>query len=410
LRVLLFEDMAHHLGGHPPEWVAQVTGELSEQGHEVHVLTSRGWAKGPVMPGAAGMRRMPRRYLFVSIVADWFGRHGLLPRIAYGGRQFALVSSVRTEARRLAVGGGVAVVSLSMPVNVLAAAVLAPMDANWAVYEHFGLGSHSRRAALSPQRMQAALAERRERARRRQGGHVRLVACTREGAESWVAAYPWLDVRVVLAATRDPVVPLPRYEARQALGIEGGGPVALVLGSVHPGKDLSTVFAAFAGHDSPAELVAAGLRTGRAFAQAKVDHPELIFPAVRVIDGYQSVEQMRLLYSASNFAIVSGRSPRMNDSGALSDAVAHGIPVCCPDTGIIARLVRHYQLGVLYRPEDPADLRAAAGLARNFALDPTQRRRFLEDHSPARTASSLLAAAADPVPVTSRAVDPIRPS
>ena len=395
MRVLIFEDDAHVRGGHRPVWVAQVTRELSEAGHEAHVLTSRGWADGHTVPGATGMQRMSRHYVLLNVVGEKLSGVKLLSGAGYALRQFALARSVSRGVRRLGGHRDTSVIVLSMTLDVLSATILAPAHARWAVYEHQGPGFW-RKASPRLDRMQSALASQRERSRRRRGGHVRLVANNQAEAEDWLAMSPWLDHRVVPSASRSPVTPLPRGEARRALGIDGSESVALAFGHAHQGKDLSTVFAAFSGTDPPAQLVVAGLGIDDALAKAKDRHPGHEFGSIRALDGYQSAERVLLLHSAADFAVISRDPSWTSDSGTLSDAIAHGIPVCCSDTGVLTRLVREYKLGVLFRPGDAGDLENAAHTARVFRLDANDRRRFLEDHAPKNTARELLLAAADP--------------
>ena len=185
-----------------------------------------------------------------------------------------------------------------------------------------------------------------------------------------------------------------RREARRILGLPDDGVTALLFGLAHAGKDHDTVYHAFAGSDAPARLVVAGSGNAERFAAFRRANPELSFPDVTIIDGYVSVEQRHLLHCAADYAITSFSSQWVADSGTLTDAVVHDLPVCCSATGDVGRWVADYGLGLVFPPGDVDGLRDAARRIVEFQPDTAGRAAYRAAFSPSTLARRLLAAAA----------------
>jgi glycosyltransferase involved in cell wall biosynthesis len=399
VRILLFEERAHLDVGHYPGWVARITRALDADGHEVHVLTRHGWLYGRPVDHSRATYRMTRRHRVAGRIGTELRRLSLMllakrgRRLGYLGdalRNAMLVAAVRHRARRLGGAGQtpVIILSRSSPIEI---AMFAPRDARWLVYSHeppgrIGGAMHYRRAR--------AFAAGQERRRRRRGGHVRVVVNNVPVREAWRAVAPWFEYEVISSAGRPRVDPMPRREARRALGLPEEAPIALCFGVSHGGKDLDTVLHAFAGDEPPARLIVAGKGVGVAFDAFVAAHTELTFPAVTVIDGFVTDKDLHLLHSAADYAVLSFFASWPNDSGTMGDAVGHGLPVCCSENADHGRVVRTHRLGELFRPGDPESLRAAARRMAGATLAAEAQSSYLEEFDPETQSRRLLEVAA----------------
>jgi glycosyltransferase involved in cell wall biosynthesis len=196
---------------------------------------------------------------------------------------------------------------------------------------------------------------------------------------------------VVHSAGRALVERAPQRAARAALGLPEGEPIALHFGVVHGGKDSDTVLRAFAGPDAPAHLVVAGKYAAERVEQFRAAHPELPLTRVTVFDGHLDDEHMHQVHFAADVAVLSFFPSWPNDSGTLGDAVAHGVPVCCSDTGEVGQVVDTYGLGAVFPPGDVPALRAAVARTVGTGLTPAGRTAYLEQFSPRTLTRKLLA-------------------
>ncbi len=397
MRVLVFEERAHLDVGHYPDWVARLSRALDADGHEVHVLTRHGWMHGRPVDHSRATYRMTRRHRVTGRIGTEFRRLSLkllgsrgrqLGHFGDSLRQVMLVAAVRHRLRQLGSRRTpVLILSRSSPIEI---AMFAPLDARWVVYSHdpparVGGTLHFPRAL--------AFAAARERRRRRRGGHVRFAVNNVPVQEAWQGVAPWFEYEVISSAGKPRVRPVPRCEARRALGLPVEARIALCFGMSHGGKDLDTVLQAFAGDEPPARLIVAGKDVGATFDSFAAAHSELTFPGVTVIDGFVTDEHMHLLHSAADYAILSFLPSWPNDSGTMGDAVGHGLPVCCSETADHGRVVRAHRLGELFRPGDPESLRAAARRMAGATLDADAQSSYLEEFSPETLSRRLLDAA-----------------
>jgi glycosyltransferase involved in cell wall biosynthesis len=397
MRVLLFEENAHYEHGHYAEWVVRVATTLAADGHDVHVLTRHGGVDGRAVPGASATYRMTRRHRLLGFVGteirrlSWahLGASRGRPLAVFGDslRQCALGLAIRHRAGTLgaAVDLPVMVLSKASPVEL---AALAPRHGRWTVYEHDApdrIGG----AVATPRLVR--IAGRFERRRARTGGFLRLVANNAHLARTWRETVPWTDPVVIRSAGRDRVEPVPRREARAALGLPADEPLALHFGVVHGGKDFDTVMRAFAGDDAPARLVVAGKYAATRVDAFRSAHPELPVPKVTVFDGHLDDEAVRRLHSAADVAVLSFFPSWPNDSGTLGDAVSHGLPVCCSDTGDVGRIVERHGIGAAYPPGDAAALRAAVARVAGGGLPAEAQAGYLDEFSNRTLTRQLLA-------------------
>ena len=398
MRVLLFEENAHYEHGHYADWVVTVTAVLADDGHEVHVLTRHGGVAGRAVPRAAATHRMTRRHRLLGAAGTEVRRLSWKHLGSRRGRPLAILGdSLRHMALGLALRHRIRTLGPpdELPVMVLSKAspeeltVLAPRQARWSVYEH-DTPDRVGGAVHAPALVRfAGWCEGR---RRRAGGFVRLVANNPRIAAEWRTFVPWAEPIVIPSAGRTRVEPVPRREARAALGLPEGEPVALHFGVVHGGKDFDTVLCAFAGDDAPALLVAAGKYTASRVDEFRAAHPEVPLPRVTVFDGHLDDDLVLRLHSAADVAVLSFFPEWTNDSGTLGDAVAHGLPVCCSDTADVGRVVATHGLGEVFAPGDARALRAAVARTVGTELAPSAQAGYLALFSPQSLTRRLLAA------------------
>lgn len=399
MRILLFEERADQEHGHYPHWIAQLTAELSADGHDVHVLTRHGWVGGRSIDGASATYRMTRRHRAIGSLGTEIRRQSWLrlgkrrgrPLAFFGDalRQIALVAALRHRAGLLGHAADTAVIVTSA-ISPVEAAIFGPARAQWVLYSHEVPARVG--GALNVPRI-VRFAGRCEGRRRQRGGFVRFVTNNDPVGSAWRERVPWITYEVIGSAGRQQVEPMSRSAARVALGLAADGPIALCFGAPHGGKDVETLLVAFAGNAPPAHLVLAGRDTGARVAAFRSAHPELSLPEVTVLDGYMTDRQVHLLHSAADYAVLSFFPHWTNDSGTMGDAIGRGIPVCCSDTADNGRLVREYGLGELFVAGDAGSLRAAAARMTGMTLDRAGQAGYLAEFSPQALTRQLLSVA-----------------
>jgi glycosyltransferase involved in cell wall biosynthesis len=319
VRVVIVEDRAELPFGHYSVLCADLASAFADLGHEVELLTTRGWA------GEWDGR--PRRSSFSVLRYEpwprWLERFGARWRVA------AMMGAARAHRRHLADPSTVMIVISFAFDPVLAAALCGP--GNWLLYQYgpkkAGRRSFVRRATA----FAARLAERR---RRQHGGSARIAVPSARWCAGWEAVVPFLrPVAIPVAGCRRRErIP----DARARLDIEPGERVGLLFGASHPGKDVDVVFRAFAGL-SGWRLLTGGQVGGEVADEATRD----------------------LLYSAADVVVLSFVADLDRDSGGLMDAIGWGVPVVCSDHSMPADIVREYKLGAIFTPGDRASLQRA---------------------------------------------------
>jgi glycosyltransferase involved in cell wall biosynthesis len=319
MRVVIVEDRAELPFGHYSTLCADLALAFTALGHEVEILTTRGWA------GEWDGR--PRSGSFsIARYGPWAAR---LERRGARWRVPAMMGAARARRRHLGDPSTLTVV-ISLGFDpVLASALCGP--GNWLFYQ-FGPRGTKPRSLYA--RTVGVLAQRAEARRRRAGGSARVVVPSSRWCAGWEAGAPFLrPVAIPIAGCRRRErIP----DARARLGIEPGERVGLLFGASHPGKDVDVVFRTFAGL-SGWRLLTGGQVGGEAADEATRE----------------------LLYSAADVVVLSFVADLDRDSGGLMDAVGWGVPVVCSDQSLPADLVREYRLGAVFTPGDGASLRAA---------------------------------------------------
>lgn len=128
---------------------------------------------------------------------------------------------------------------------------------------------------------------------------------------------------------------------------------AVYAGRIAPHRDLETVAAASRRIDLPISLIGPADRTwSDSFDHGHCSRTDAV--------GVDEVDQT---LRAAGLALITltGRSGnhRIALPNKLFHAVRAGVPVVASDVGELSRMVRRYDIGVLYRPGDPASLVAA---------------------------------------------------
>lgn len=317
--VVIVDDRAELPFGHYSVLCADLATAFADLGHEVGLLTTRGWA-GESDGRASDASFTVLRY---GPWAAWFERRGARWRVP------AMIGAAHAHRRHLRDPSTVMVV-IGLTVDpVFAAALCGP--GHWIFYQ-FGPKGPGRRSLFGRATTLAArLAERR---RRRQGGSARIAVPSPRWCAGWEAAAPFLrPVAIPIAGCRRRErIP----DARARLGIEPSERVGLLFGASHPGKDVDVVFRTFAG------LSGWRLLTGGQVGGEVTDE------ATRA-----------LLYSAADVVVLSFVADLNRDSGGLMDAIGWGVPVVCSDESMPADIVREYRLGAIFAPGESASLRAA---------------------------------------------------
>jgi len=379
--ILIVEDRAHDPIGHYPVLFAALAATWREMGVDTVALTARGWALDGD-PALSPLRqiRFGRLALAVSTFAEWIntrkvGRAGLLLRDVC--RSAAIVGAARSARRRTG-ATGVAVVSRNAHPLFLS---LFADRARWVIFR-FDPPSGWMQSRLARPIVRAA--QLRNDRLLRAGGGVTVLVNNALALTEWQRFAPWLRPEQILftfARLREQDI-----DGRQHLGLTGSDRLALMFGSAHGGKNLTTVFEAF--REIPGwRLVIAGAGASAAYeAWAATKGP--LSPTPAVFDGYVDVETRTSLFSSVDAVVLSFRAGHQQDSGTLVDAISAGTPVVMSE-GAEADLVRRYRIGEVFDPGSSASLRDA--LLRVQPPAPGDAGAAREAISPHRTALRILA-------------------
>jgi D-inositol-3-phosphate glycosyltransferase len=155
--------------------------------------------------------------------------------------------------------------------------------------------------------------------------------------------------------------PLPKAEARAALGLPPGGPLLLFFGFVRRYKGLDTLLRALpavrAALDPPPRLLVLGeFYEGRAETAALVRELGL-GGAVTILDEYVPDEKVGRYFSACDVVVLPYKSA--TQSGIVPIAWQLDRPVICTDVGGLAEVVRDGETGFVVPAENPEALAGA---------------------------------------------------
>lgn len=192
-------------------------------------------------------------------------------------------------------------------------------------------------------------ARREARLEARLGAQAKVVITVGQGvADALRRQYGWNDIRIV-RNTFPPVKALPQ---------RSGGPIgAVYAGRIAPYRELEVIAAASRSTPLPITLI------GPADAQflARFD------PGQARIRSSLPADEVDEVLAEAGLALVTHSDRWVNHRLALPNKLFHavraGVPVVATDVGELARTVREYDLGELYRPGDAEDLVRAIGRA-----------------------------------------------
>jgi len=192
-------------------------------------------------------------------------------------------------------------------------------------------------------------ARRESRLEGRLGAQARIVLTVGEGvANALRKQYGWGDIRIVRNT-------FPRVKA---LAQRPDGPIgAVYAGRIAPYRELEVIAAASRSTPLPITLI------GPADAQflARFD------PGMAKVRGSLPADEVDAVLVDAGLALVTHSDRWVNHRLALPNKLFHavraGVPVVATDVGELARTVREYDLGELYRPGDADDLVRAIGRA-----------------------------------------------
>jgi len=358
-RIIVVEGLAHFDHGHYPIVFARLAEAFLELGYDVDVQTSRGWSA----EGDAGFRPLRiHRYGKIAVSAERFAArlHRVRPRalgaqLVKTGKTAVLMSAARWLRRRTG-ATDVIVLTWSDPLAV----GIAAGGGRWLCYtgehgdDYGGVSEEPRFARLD--QLLARCSRWAEAWRRRHGGRMRIATTTEASRRGWEARAVWGEPVAIPLATAFSSQPV--ADARERLDLPAHERLALHFGNVHPGKDSETVWRAFEGIHGW-RLVVAGLggadpyRRWAGQREGDIEKPPIL------VDGFLDEETKGLVYSAVDLAVLSFQPGRHEDSAALTDAIAWGLPVVCSDDCAAAETVRRHGLGTLFPPGDIDALAAA---------------------------------------------------
>ena len=161
-----------------------------------------------------------------------------------------------------------------------------------------------------------------------------------------------------------------KEEARQRLNLPKSKITLLSFGSFHSGKDLKVIAHALQSLTNVYLLLA-----GKA-SYWRIDYIRSIKKEVIVRNYYIPEDEKRLYFSAADAIVLSYFKSFLErkTAGMLWEGCKFGIPIIASDGGQLGKLVKRYELGLLFEPEDALSLRKA--IFRFLRLSEDELKRF----------------------------------
>jgi glycosyltransferase involved in cell wall biosynthesis len=154
----------------------------------------------------------------------------------------------------------------------------------------------------------------------------------------------------------EPVLLVPRAEARARLGLPQGAPVFLFSGLLRPYKGWDVLLEAFATLRR-AVPDAVLLLAGEPWGEAKLLESRPVPSGVRLFLRFLPADERGLLFDACDAVVCPYR--HATGSGIAADAVSHGRPVIGSDVPGLAVVIEEGVSGLLVPPGDAGALAAA---------------------------------------------------
>ena len=174
-----------------------------------------------------------------------------------------------------------------------------------------------------------------------------------------------------------PISTIPKEKAKKHLGLPQDKPIFLSFGAPHSGKDVETIFRAL--HDLSdiclvhAGTQAFGLGTNTANLADNYANPDRVI----IRDCYIPEEEKPYYFFASDAMILSYKRHFLSTSSLLWESCRYRTPVISSDNLQLAKLIKDYNVGLLFKAQDTDSLRAA--IVRFSKLTPGQIKMFRDN-------------------------------
>lgn len=156
-----------------------------------------------------------------------------------------------------------------------------------------------------------------------------------------------------------PVKIISKEKAKRHLGLPQDKPIFLSFGAPHSGKDVETIFRALS--DLPdvclvhAGTQAFGLGTNTTNLAKNYTEPNRMI----IRDCYIPEEEKPYYFFASDAMILSYKRHFLSTSSLLWESCRYETPVISSDNVQLAKLIKGYKVGLLFKSQDPDSLRNA---------------------------------------------------
>jgi glycosyltransferase involved in cell wall biosynthesis len=156
-----------------------------------------------------------------------------------------------------------------------------------------------------------------------------------------------------------PVSVIPKEKAKKHLGFPQDKPIFLSFGAPHSGKDVETIFRAFRNLPDVC-LVHAGTQAF-GLGTSNVNLAENYAETNRVIirDYYIPEEEKPYYFFASDAMILSYKRHFLSTSSLLWESCRYETPVISSNNVQLAKLIKEYNVGLLFKAQDSDSLREA---------------------------------------------------
>jgi glycosyltransferase involved in cell wall biosynthesis len=160
--------------------------------------------------------------------------------------------------------------------------------------------------------------------------------------------------RILIRPIKKPEHVISKQEARSKLGLPADKTIFLHFGLLHQGKAIEPVLDAMVHFPEPILVHAGGLAMGinlkRNIAQYNLNG--------RVIlrEYFIPEEEKPLYFAAADALILSYRKNFIQSASMLWESASYKLPIIASDVGELGDLVKQYQVGLLFKPEDSESL------------------------------------------------------
>lgn len=366
MRILYVCPWAHR-AGHYPQAAAQETGALAKAGAHVCLYTFRGLLGDRVRDGVDHQEAVSTRIGFLAGILSRMLTVSTAARLAAQYIEF-LVTLLLAAHWRKRQGYDVVYVRDGDPflfVPILMG--LCSKHGRWVVSLVGVMGKRS--YAGWPQRLLCAPFWRPLYRRSLSRNQYRFVCQNRHTGDFFEGSFlkGLLSGRIatIPKGVSRPDARIPAAEARQHLDLPADKLILLHFGALHPGKDLATVLEAVKGIPD-AVLVHAGALTS-SVDLVGLAHRFGIANRVIVKDYHVAEAEKARYFWAADAVVLSYRRDFMQLPATLWEAATFAVPAIGSDVGELGELVRRYEIGLLFEPENAASvanaLSAFVGLA-----------------------------------------------